>query len=267
MKSLLLKRNIGKIYPNSNHSYHRRVMLIYHSVGSAPWSLNLENFQRQMEWLSACCEVLSISELLKSCGSDSSIQVGISFDDGYACLYEKAAPILREYNIQPIVYLNTGWVADCGERRRSSDAKLGHYPDEAFLNWEEVKKLHAEGWEFGSHGVDHLDLTAEGVEMIYDQLARSKQTIEEKLGAECPHFAYTWGRHNQRLRDAVKAAGYKFSVAAHHQPLGLTDNPFALPRLNIQQDYSLDDFINIISGKWDYLGKVHKLKRLIKGSD
>ena len=37
---------------------------------------------------------------------------------------------------------------------------------------------------------------------------------------------------------------------------------FAIPRINISNEYSLADFKNIIRGKWDFLGLFHWVKRL-----
>ena len=44
--------------------------------------------------------------------------------------------------------------------------------------------------------------------------------------------------------------------------IGRYSDLFALPRMNIANEYSLDDFKQIVQGKWDYLGLIHKLKGL-----
>ena len=92
-------------------------------------------------------------------------------------------------------------------------------------------------------------------------MENSKLHIEQQLQKKCTHFAYTWGKHSKQLREAVAQAKYEFAVAGHHAPLKNNSNPVALPRLNIQQDYSLKDFEHIILGKWDFLGVIQYAKR------
>lgn len=90
MKSLNLKRHLGKIWPTA--SRNRKVILLYHSVGNTPWGLSKEKFEEQINWLSDHCQILSLSELIKAKES-SNLQVAITFDDGYKSLHESAAPL------------------------------------------------------------------------------------------------------------------------------------------------------------------------------
>lgn len=196
--------------------------------------------------------------------STHSTQVALTFDDGYACLYDTVAPILKEKGFAATVYLNTGWISASPATRRASDPTLGHYPDEHFLTWPEVQSLQQQGWTIGSHGVEHWDLTQQSLAIMASELSRSKADIEAHLGQPCLHFCYTWGRHSLPVRQAVQAASYATAVAAHHAPLSLNDDSFALPRMNIEKGYTLQDFAAVVEGRWDYLVMIQKLKQRLK---
>jgi peptidoglycan/xylan/chitin deacetylase (PgdA/CDA1 family) len=259
MDKFRLKRNMGRFYPSAQ-SGKRKIILLYHAVGSGPNAMSEQLFFNQMHWLKQNCEVLSLSELLTTPCNPNMIQVALSFDDGYACLYDVCSPILENLNLSSMVYLNTGWISDNIETRCSSNPQLGHYLGENFLTWGEVEQLVVKKWEVGSHGVEHVDLTQMKRQDIQQQLTKSKKMIEEKLQIACPHFAYTWGRHSQEVRALVKQAGYQYAVAAHHREISQNSGPYVLPRMNIDKSYSLDDFIKIVKGNWDYLGLIHTAK-------
>lgn len=240
----------------------RKLILIYHSVGNSPWALKKNLFEMQVQWLSQHAEIIPLNAIFSENHSDK-IQVAITFDDGYACLHHDVLPILNKINSVATVYLNTGWIAETPAERKQSQMQLGHYPDEQFLTWEEVRVLEKAGWEIGSHGVEHANLTLAEPALIENELLQSKNDIEIRLQKQCRHFAYTFGYHHVALRDAVKKAGYHYAVAAHHAVCKKSDDAMMIPRMNIQNDYTMNDFKNIILGKWDFLKYIHQIKRAI----
>jgi len=260
MNSLKWKRRIATFYPLPKNN-PRKIILIYHAVGNGPWAISADNFKKQIQWLDQNYKIVPLAQLLESAIHEDDIQVALTFDDGYACLYDTVLPILQAKNAVATVYINTGWMGD--KAHKSSNPNLGHYPDEKFLTWDEVKKFSGYGWEIGSHGVDHIDLTKWPENIIYQEVVKSKVIIEDKLSKPCTHFAYTFGKHNRLLRENVKKAGYGYAAAAHHIQFSVKMNKLALPRLNIERDYSLEDFKNIIRGKWDFLGTIHRIKRYV----
>jgi len=226
-------------------------VLLYHSVGDTPWAVSEPAFREQVRWLGTCAQVEDLDRLLQDDASPG-LRVAITFDDGYSSLAGPAARILREAGLSATVYLNTALIEELQGRR--SDPAAGHYPDETFMTWREVETLREFGWTLGSHGQEHLDLTAQPADRVAEELSGSRQCLESRLGAPCRHFAYTWGRNTPALRKAVKDAGYQYAAAAVHGPLQRSFDPLAFPRVNIHRDYTLDDFAAIVRGDWDFLG-------------
>lgn len=262
MNTLHQKRMLARLWSLSPKVSPRRVILYYHAVGQGPDALPASVFRQQMEWLATHGDVLSLDDFISEKGNKKSC-FSISFDDGYASVFEDAFPILRSLNLPAMVYVNTGWIGH--QDRIASNSSLGHYPGEFFMSWDEVRTLAENGWVIGSHGVDHLDLTAVDDEQLFYELAHSKKTIERHLKNECKHFAFTWGRYSRKVQDAVKRAGYQTAASAIHGPLQYSSDLFAMPRIDISTQYSFDDFKAIVRGNWDFLGKIQSIRRYTDG--
>ena len=260
-RHIAFKRLVGRFVRVIGATRPRSVVLIYHAVGSGPTSLPLDRFQEQVEWLRRNARVVSIDTLLAGDGT-SGLQVALTFDDGYACIAKGVAPVLREAAMPGTVFVNTSCVGDA-QSIRSDDSK-GHVAGEDFLVWDDICAMRDMGWIIGSHGADHVDLTRLPDPEIRVQLRQSKAAIEERLGTECRHFAYTWGNHDARVRAAVKECGYDSAVAGVHGPVLPSSDRYAIPRIDIRSDYELEDFIAAVRGDWDYLGLVQRARRLLQ---
>lgn len=250
------KRGIGKLWPQ--HSSHRKLILLYHAISDHPWAISKAVFTQQINWLQDHCEVVSLSKLLQS--STHQRQVAITFDDGYASVYDNALPILHEKNISPLIYLNTGWIGH--QNRKRAHERFGHYESEYFLTWTEVQRLSECTWDIGSHAINHFDFSKLDGQMMAKELSHSKEVIEAQIRRPCLHFSYPWGKYTKKAAQAVQDAGYQSAVSVRHAPVRSDSPLFALPRINIARHYSFKDFKTIMIGKWDYLNLIHKFKGL-----
>jgi len=258
MSTLTWKRGLGRILAKPALARSRRLILLYHSLGANAPAVSVAIFRQQVAWLAEHATIVSLESMVQDSGEDG-LRVALSFDDGYASLHDQVAPILAEYGATATVYLNTGWIG--GTARKSSDAALGHYPQEHFLTWNEVETLAKAGWTIGSHGLEHRDLTRQPAAVVAGELSDSKREIESRLGRLCQHFSYTWGRFTPALQCAVKDAGYLSAASGLHGPLTAVSDRYALPRIDVRAEYELRDFADVVTGRWDYLGFKQRLAR------
>jgi peptidoglycan/xylan/chitin deacetylase (PgdA/CDA1 family) len=254
---IVWKRRIGRALRWIPHQPWRKIVLLYHAVGSGPSATSTEQFRSQMQWLARAASVVPIDALLNAV-SGTGLVVAITFDDGYSSVHEGALAVLAPMGLPATVYLNSGWIHE-GETRPAQPG-LGHQPGETFMRWSEAEALVQAGWTVGSHGIDHLDLTRTPADVCRRQLVQSRDEISRRLKVDCVHFAYPWGRSTTQLRALVRQCGYRYAAGGRHGPLRPDFDLMAFPRINVSCDYLLDDFKAIVRGDWDYLGWLQRAK-------
>jgi peptidoglycan/xylan/chitin deacetylase (PgdA/CDA1 family) len=172
------------------------VILIYHRVGGgAPSEIDLPaaEFERQMAWLAESGRVISLDDAVDvldapeaSDPADLSLvpalnPVVVTFDDGTADLADVALPILVRYEVPAILYLATRYVDD----------QLAWPAGGVPLSWAAAQEMVASGLiTVGSHTHSHALLDRLSPEDAAEELDRSRQLIEDKLGVAADHFAY-----------------------------------------------------------------------------
>lgn len=79
------------------------------------------------------------------------------------------------------------------------------------LTWRMLSDMRDHGITIGMHTAGHAVLTCEPADVVADELARSRQTIERRLGCTVQHFAYPDGRFNRSVVRAVAGAGIRLA--------------------------------------------------------
>ncbi|MBP2643636.1 MAG: polysaccharide deacetylase [Firmicutes bacterium] len=116
----------------------------------------------------------------------------ITFDDSYQDNYDNALTILKENNCVATFFVITGMVDHNQDRLTSS----------------EIKEMAALGMSFGSHTVSHTPLTQNSEEWLGNELAFSKQFLEELLGKPTVSIAYPEGKYTPMSISLVIEKGY-----------------------------------------------------------
>ena len=201
-------------------------VLYYHRVGpfapGAERKMNVEpdRFRDQMKHVAQKYRVVPLDEVLA--GATGNV-AAVTFDDGYRDLMTHAVPVLRDLRIPATFFVVAGAVG----------AKDAWYKGEQeVMTWEDLEQLKFAGFEIGCHSMTHprlpeLDDAKLGVEVV-----ESKRLLEERLSIKVKHFAYPQGKHDERVKAAVKAAGYRAAWATKSGEGG----DFAMRRIRIASD-------------------------------
>jgi peptidoglycan/xylan/chitin deacetylase (PgdA/CDA1 family) len=168
--------------------------------------------------------------------------VVLTFDDGFADFFTEALPILKYYGFVATLYVTTGFVNDTSRwLQREGEA------DRPMLTWDQLIEINKYGVECGAHSHHHHQLDITPLTVANDEIVRSKRLLEDHLEQEILSFAYPYGYHSATIQQLVREAGYTSACAVKYQMNSLTGDPFALARLNVRADTSVDGLAALLT--------------------
>lgn len=116
----------------------------------------------------------------------------ISFDDGHISNYTLALPVLEKYACKAIFFVIAGRIGE----------------NENFMTWNHLRELVALGHCVESHSWSHRFLTGCSDTELREEVKRSRETIEDRLGVSVDAFSAPHGRWDLRTLRACADAGY-----------------------------------------------------------
>jgi peptidoglycan/xylan/chitin deacetylase (PgdA/CDA1 family) len=146
----------------------------------------------------------------------------LSFDDGYASLAEHAYPVLADLGFTATTFLITDYVGKTNDWDvRYTWSRLPH------LGWDAIVRWRARGFDFASHGATHRRLTWLSDTAASDDLGRSRQALETRIGRG-DTVAYPFGAVDHRVIRLARQAGYTLGfggVRGNGDPLHMARVP------------------------------------------
>ncbi len=217
------------------------LVLCYHAVSErfpAPLSVTPAALRSQLELLvGRGYRGATLTELVEQPGEGR--RVAVTFDDAYDSVLRLAGPILDRLGLPGTVYVPTDFVGSGAPMTWPGiDRWLGteHERELVGMSWDQLRELHAAGWEVGSHTCSHPRLTSLGDEALDRELTASRRACEEGVGAPCLSVAYPYGDVDARVVSAAGRAGYRTGAALPARPHRA--EPLRWPRVGV---YHADD--------------------------
>jgi peptidoglycan/xylan/chitin deacetylase (PgdA/CDA1 family) len=227
----------------------------YYQINTSP-----SVFAAQMRWLRSsgyCSMGLAEAWTHLAAGRKLTKTVVVTFDDGYRDFYTEAMDVLKQCGFTATVFLATGRIRQKSARIEGAD----------YLTWQEVRELHAEGIQFGSHTVTHPDLRSMDPDLLDYELGQSKEVIEQNLGVAVESFSYPFSFPEEDrdftrfLEDLLQNLGFTHGVSTILGRACKKDNRYFLPRLPMN---SWDDARLLqakVRGGYDWLHWPQLLKK------
>ena len=202
------------------------------TCSSARFAAFCEFFRRHFK-------VISLSEQVAGCraGYDMGGTLSISFDDGYGDNALVAAPILHSRGLPATFFVMTGYIGT--QNVAPWDREMSQPP--AWMDWDQLRALVAQGFEIGSHTDSHIDMGTADEQTVRAELEVSRGKLQQQLGTPIRLFAYPYGGRENITGPAVEAvrdAGFVCCAGCFggiNPPVGA--DPFALRRITIGQGF------------------------------
>ena len=151
-------------------------------------------------------------------------EILLTFDDGYDCIAQNAAPVLERLGVPALVFLVSGFAGMENSWELSLPGRKARHMD-----WETVSALRSRNFSFGSHCENHLPLTRLPREEALREMVRSKEEIERRTGGQVHSLSYPFGRSNPEVALLAAEAGYRAAFTLY-PPGSAEADPFRLRR-------------------------------------
>ncbi len=226
-------------------------ILMYHHIQTespvlSKLTVSLRSFKRQINWLTQKgYETISLERLggfIQGRDTLPKKPIIITFDDGYQSVWDHAKPVLDQSGFTATVFL----VSQAIGQRNIWDLQKS-IPILPCMDESTCRCLLDDGWEVGSHGLNHYVLPELAPKALNEELTGSKNALEQLFNCQVTAFCYPHGAWNKRIQEHVKRAGYQVACAISANSASVTDDQWALRRVKVKGSDTLSDFKRKVS--------------------
>ncbi len=195
------------------------------------WTVAPEQFAAQLDYLqSKGFHTITLTQLADFFDKGEPLPtkpVILTFDDAWIEGYTVAFPELKKRGMVGVFFVPKTYVDAGGE---------------LLMNWEQALEMDRAGMEFGSHTINHQDLTKVDLTEVQRQLVVGKAELERGFGHPITSLSYPYGAYSPRIVAMTAAAGYRAAVILCCGYEQSSDMMLMLPRIRISYDDTLTDF-------------------------
>lgn len=210
----------------------------YHSIGDDPTGTNpliisSEKFRKHLQTLKdKGYTTLTLKQVEEYLINDEPIpakSVLLTFDDGYEDNYTNMFPILKEFNMNAVIFVIPTYL-DSG----------------VYLKRSQVKEMSDNGIDIESHTYTHKRLGDLSYEEQLKELTFSKKAVSDITGKDVTSIAYPEGIYNKNTIKAVKEAGYKMGFTIKRGYADRNDDIFQLNRVCVDYTYEGKNLLYVL---------------------
>lgn len=249
--TLLLAYGLQVVYVKSLPSEQITILGYHHIVEDKDkeayfkgnmWVNSLSSFEAQMKLLKEkgyhSVSLQDVYEWRMGRKELDEKSVVITFDDGFYSSIKYAQPILEKYGFQGSVFVIGSQI----EANRS-EYKPNKRQHATLADMQHAKKLSFYAHSFGLHHKDGgfrvHQLTKEALQI---------DTQKEASLVSTEFYAYPYGKYNPLIQEVLKQHGTKLAFGFNeNRKASRQDDPYALPRFNVNAYTKLDVFYQMVS--------------------
>jgi peptidoglycan/xylan/chitin deacetylase (PgdA/CDA1 family) len=268
------QRTVARLHATLTPPSTRKFALLsLHAIAAvrSEMAVSPGRFRRQLSaLLEAGYRCLDYDDVLRAVDEASFVRgpvFGLTFDDGYRSVYEEAWPVLEELGLPATIFVTVNfldgkvappWHSTHAALIRDYAANAGHFRP---LEWGQLREMaRSQRIRIGSHSLNHFLMGGLDPDTLREELQRSKQILEDRLGVPVSLFAYPfgvarYGAYSRASEEAVRQAGFRSSCTSEIGRIRAgSRNPYLLPRIPlVDQDSALDARAKA-GGSYDWVG-------------
>jgi peptidoglycan/xylan/chitin deacetylase (PgdA/CDA1 family) len=232
----------------------RACVVLYHRVNDVaddPLNIPVQRFGEHMLLVTRHYSLMPTSALVETVRTSARFPrqaVAIHFDDCYRDVYTHAAPILAALRVPACCFVSSGYVGTA--RRFPHDVGIGPIVFDN-LRPEDLVAMTRDGFEVGSHTVNHVDLGQCSGEVARHEITQSKRDLEAIVGRAVTLFAYPFGEEcNVRPEavDLIRRSGYQAIFSSYGGFVTRRSSVFDLARVGVSSKTRPIDLLMDIEG-------------------
>jgi peptidoglycan/xylan/chitin deacetylase (PgdA/CDA1 family) len=213
------------------------MVLFYHRVADNypnGWTISSRAFKRQIRWLQARFELISLEETQRRIrsGRNTRPAVSITFDDGYAENFQHALPLLLKHRIACTYFVSTQHVLSGQPFPHDVASGRALRPNTP----QQLRAMSDAGIEIAAHTRTHVDLgTVHDPQVLYDEVVGSMQDLQAMLNRRVRYFAFPFGLHanlNSQVFHLARQNGLEAVCSAYGGYNFAGDDDFHLQRIH-----------------------------------
>ena len=206
-------------------------ILMYHSISNSknPMSLSIDNFEKQMKFMSR--NGFKTINLNDKKITDCKKCFLITFDDGYEDIYLNALPILKKYNFNALCFFVTNLIGkkNIWDKVKSDYKELSLMDKEQIFMWLDNEMI------AGSHSLDHKDLQRLTYNEKISQITEPINFFKINFNINIKYFSYPFGSYDDDSLKIVKKY-YKFAMTTKRSRFSTNiHNNHEIPRIPINK--------------------------------
>ena len=217
-------------------------IIMYHQISMKPsklgtYVISAEEFENDLKlFKEQGFTAITVGDLLKFVTKKGALPVKpimLTFDDGYESDYVYALPLLQKYGMKAIFSVVGQFIDEFSEPDVIKNI------DYAMLSWDEIKAMYESGMadfqnhSYGLHKIDRrngalprrFEDDAEYQNLINKDLGQLNAKYMEHIGREPEAFTCPFGAYNDRLKEAVRKAGFPVIFTSYQEMNVLSGDP------------------------------------------
>jgi peptidoglycan/xylan/chitin deacetylase (PgdA/CDA1 family) len=221
----------------------RAVVLYYHRIGKGDvLTRTPKQFGEDLHYLKKHYECIGLGELCQRIKNQQPFRhraLVITFDDGYRDNFTDAAPLLKKAGIPATFFVSTAYMGterDFPHDLRDQETIVQDFIRFPKLTWSDLSAMEADGFEIGSHTINHTNMGSADRETIEAEIVGSLIKLNQELGKKPRAFSFPWGKPediSDVAIEVVKRAGYYTAVSAYGGANGRSANLFNIRRVDV----------------------------------